>query len=80
MIRNGTVPCWCKHGTIQPSQLNHPLLLPTTCGINVKQASESTFPQMQPFVLVLPSIDLQVSFTQRYMLPSAAERFILNAD
>lgn len=43
MIANGTVPSWHKHGTVQPSQLNHPLLFPTTYWINVKQASESTF-------------------------------------
>lgn len=43
MIANGTVPSWHKHGTVQPSQLNHPLLFPTTYWINVKQAFESTF-------------------------------------
>lgn len=37
MTGNGTVPSWCKHGTIQPSQLNRPLLFPTTYWINVKK-------------------------------------------
>lgn len=41
MFGNGTVPSWHKHGTVQPSQLNHTLLFPTTYWINVKQTSES---------------------------------------
>lgn len=42
MIGNGTFPSWHTHGTVQPSQLNHPLLFPTKYWIN-KQASKFTF-------------------------------------
>lgn len=56
MMSNGTVPFCCKHGTVHPSWLNHPLPSPTTDPSNVTQTSESTFRHMQHFIVVLAAI------------------------